>query len=566
VRGLLALLRKEARDVRALTWVYVALVPLAPLAVRWYLEARYDAFALEPETTRRYLEVTFPAIVLLYAAIVASDLVAGDVASRRMHQLALLPVRPLTVWTAKVAVLLGGTALVGAWTFVAQAWTLAAIDGVEHAAPFFRDMETIAVGVVPAAGLIGCVLLVSTMGIRGLGAVMAGAMLAAALGAAYWWGRITPRWIAGDDFLWAAIAAGALFVASAAAFVRGRVHLGLRLRPAVIGGAALAVLLGVPAVGLAAAARHVVPGSSLCMMIDRAASPAGPYVALTYVNRLDERAGCSTFVLSLDDGTLREIEPRGRLGGWQEDGTLIVQREMDDGTLTGGFVDPATGRPVRLRVLSPDEQREEAFRRNEASRARKWWSLDRTGEPNLWRLRRDKDHVRTVRSVVRPAAYGQVTGDLSLFAIAPDADHLVRLDAETGEETPLFTSEGFFDGASVVWPDEKGIVVAREGRWSWIDLRAKSVHAFPAEVRAVSLSLAPKGPGRLRSCGVADSYWAVVDPVSGRIVRVDRGPWGGVCPLHDGGLALIRGDATFLRYDASLQPVPAPSRTGEVIR
>lgn len=145
-----------------------------------------------------------------------------------------------------------------------------------------------------------------------------------------------------------------------------------------------------------------------------------------------------------------------------------------------------------------------------------------------------------------------MTGDHRWFAVAPDADRLVKLDVESGEESPLATSPGLFDSASVHWPDEKGVVVVRAQRWFWLDFATGRAHEFPPEVKSVGLSMNAKGPGRLRSCGFGPREWGVADPVSGRFLRIV--PGGDTIPLslHDGGLALVRRDGTFERYDASL--------------
>ncbi|MCE9638519.1 MAG: hypothetical protein K8T90_22690 [Planctomycetes bacterium] len=575
MRGLISLLRKEWRDIRTMTWMYAALVPLAMLVVRWYLGARYDGFVAESITSLRHMPEVFPVCVLLYAALVASDLIAGDLASRRSEPLALLPVGLVRVWTAKVTVLVGATLCMAAWAFLAQALTLGQIDGWDRVVSFAEwHPPTLADSVwgnihlaLPGAAIVGAVLLVSTLGLRGLAAVLLGAGLAAVLAVAYDFGRGESHLIAGDAMVWCVAAAIAVFAASAMAFVRGQAHTGARLRPALVASATLVGLLGVPAVGFAAAAHHVAPGARFTVVESVSASPRGPYLAVRLLNTLDPSVGGATFIVSLDDGVWRQASGDGaQPGAWTDDGLLPVTDRVVDGVMQGALIDPATGKAARVVPKTREQFNAEVRARMAASEDACYWYVQHApgASASLWNVNcYGKKRLKTPRAVVSRVMPTVVQGDArarNLFWIVPTVDRLARLDVETGETTAVFEAAGRFDVTAIAWPDDRGVVLRRGTDISWLEFATGVEYACPKGV-APWVAIAPGSA--LRRCMRDGNVHGVWDPVSGAVVweeRTSESPGGEiVVPVCDGGVAIVHGNGSIRRFDASLRPVVVPA-------
>src|SRR5881628_1184223 len=101
MRTFLPLLRRETRDAR---WHLVAAAVLGaavPWAVRHWLLAGGDAELVATAGARAVV----PLLFAFFVAATASELVARDVATRRIDALALLPVPIGRVWAAKAAFL-----------------------------------------------------------------------------------------------------------------------------------------------------------------------------------------------------------------------------------------------------------------------------------------------------------------------------------------------------------------------------------------------------------------------------------------------------------------------------
>src|SRR6185369_17062851 len=87
VRGLVALLRREFRDARAHLFCSFALAVAAPFLVHvWALQGR------DADVVATVVRVVVPTLFAMFVAATASDLVARDVATRRIDALAVLPV------------------------------------------------------------------------------------------------------------------------------------------------------------------------------------------------------------------------------------------------------------------------------------------------------------------------------------------------------------------------------------------------------------------------------------------------------------------------------------------
>ena len=97
MRGLSRLMWREWRDVRSVAGGCAILAVVATLLTQHFI-FEYS----EPAWTARYL---VPLVTAVYVLIAASDLVAGDLRTRRIDALALLPAGAGTVWLAKAAFL-----------------------------------------------------------------------------------------------------------------------------------------------------------------------------------------------------------------------------------------------------------------------------------------------------------------------------------------------------------------------------------------------------------------------------------------------------------------------------
>jgi hypothetical protein len=302
VRGFVALLRREARDAR---WHLVAAAAIAaatPFVVRLALDGA-DAEVIAEIAAR----VVVPVLFALFVAATASDLVARDVATRRIDALAVLPVPVARVWAAK-ATLLGVSSIAFlAWVVGAQ-WTVLALLGPDGATRAWMPQLVDAVpSILGGAALGGASLFFSTLIERGMAAALgAVVVLVAALSAIHWADVPATPGGATSFALYAlpALVAAAFVVASRTAFVRGPIHAGTKVRLVVTGLAAAAAVL-VPA----GAALAWTVQSATRLSDDAAAefaaeaSPDGKWLAV------EERRGETSrvWLVGLRDDSCREV-------------------------------------------------------------------------------------------------------------------------------------------------------------------------------------------------------------------------------------------------------------------
>lgn len=320
--GLGSLMTKEWRDARPLALACALLAPVLAIAV----EALFLKFD-DPTLTAR---AVLPAAVGLFAALLASDLVAGDVASRRIETLAALPASPLRAWTAKVAFLAAATAAFAAWMLIAELGLFAVVSGAGASGAVLAALPQALPLLVVTLPFAACALLFSTILDRGLAALLAAA---AAVGGFHFGlvrllsdrelgGAITPAMVAAFEV---AIAVACL-AGSAAAYRFGELHLPSKARRAAIGLGACAALLATPATaGAMALRRHLSLGPDnpdvriVAMMLD----PAETRVALG-VEKPGSTRG-AVWVLDLESGAVRSVE-EGSSGlprdPWLPDGDL----------------------------------------------------------------------------------------------------------------------------------------------------------------------------------------------------------------------------------------------------
>jgi ABC-type transport system involved in multi-copper enzyme maturation permease subunit len=525
VRGVVNLLRKEWRDVRALTWACMALVPAVTAFVRWVLaEVRQDVWATSPAALSwnvfvsgapRWWEPLVPGMIALYGALVAADAVGAEVASRRSDGLALLPVGRWRVWFAKITLLCAATALFAAWAVLVQAATLWTVDGIEAAAPFLATAGRHAWLALPIATFVGATLLVSTLRLRGIGAALVGGGLAAGLWSGAnaftsFLGRSPEPWersawdpqTAPEEWLIAWLPVVAVLAAAALAYSYGRVHLGRVLRPLGIAAATLVVVVVAPSALMAQAAFSVVPGDPGVELGDAWPSPDGRYVAMTYVNVAAGPQPRKTFVLDVERAVLVEpdcgnltVQPRllSWDGVWQADGTLLLARGWN--AIDTVHVDPATGAARRSETL--DDRASWSFHsernRDYAVSARDRWYVLSHGRDDdgtsICRLRSAKSAaIVTVRTSVQAVSLQRSPGGATAWvAYFPEPCVLALRKLPDGEERRLLTSSTPWktNDVGALRADERALLVRHDGAWKVVDVESGATTELPREAQHV---------------------------------------------------------------------------------
>ncbi len=468
---------KEWRDVRAVTLVAAALVPVAVGVLAW---------ATRDWRSGELLALAaLPALAGLYWVALASDVVAGDATSGRLATLAALPVRPWKLFGAKLAFLVGAGLAFALWVLAVETAVVTAF-GSEHAlASFGRALPDALVLLAVCAAVAAATAFVSTVGPGGVAAVV---LACIGLGTGGWLAYERARgWsypLASDE-----VACGAGLVAVAAlaaawiAFARGRVHLVPRARAASIGLGTLAVLLGVPVSAAAWRASEwleLVPGDEQAWLRWIVPSPNGRWLALV-VHHEDVHDVEALWLVDVESGEEHVLGANGwGYGGWTRDGLLqaIVRSRSGDELVR---VDPRT----REVVARPSDEDFSA----ESLRGSCWaWARVRSspGAQPPHRIERTDGGRPMAFDGERP--YPQRPPGLVLHLTADGGLDLVDLD--TGERRTLFADAprrswlvdalttdarlGLFtiDGAPRLVEVETGAVVAGPwpDRWAlWAD-------------------------------------------------------------------------------------------------
>jgi hypothetical protein len=534
----LALVRKEWRDVRVLTFASALIAVGVCLGIRWGLVAwggRDDAGGFPAETWWGFF---VPMTVALYAATVAADMVGGEVASRRVDQLALLPVGPMRVWSAKATFLLLATAAFGAWCVAVQWVALDVCLGSAQAAEFLREVMDGKVAAL-AATCAAATLLASTFRVRGLGALLAGLFVAVAtFGGAAWmakWSGVFDEWTLGESYgvatpFWRregvvlAWLPASVLLAAGAAFVLGRVHLGRVLRPLAIGVATLAALLVVPAAAMAAAASSVVPGETGTQLHRIVPSPDGrwAYAEFTRLQRWESRTG---FVLSLETGALQPVVDDCSLFAlgdaarmWDADGRLVLLCTRGEEVSGTAIVDPSTGKVLREAGLVPERARTAASPPN-------WhWKHSRQAPDGAWdfALRESATSAPIdVRSYVPPVVSSQ-----GRLVYVPEPRVLATRTLPDGPERRLLViDEPWKSGCVGSLSSDARLITVRHGdAWTALDVETGALRDLGG---GRDLSPALGRPEWLRVQGAPDGHLLIV-PTSREdsrrdLVDLDRG-------------------------------------------
>jgi hypothetical protein len=339
-----SLIAKEWQENRALIIGLLLLAPLASLAFK----------ALAPAWAWRGLESTgvlLPGLLGLCTLAIAADLVGGDAGSRRIRFLAALPVRPATIWAAKVAFLVLSATLYLGWCFAVEVaiFHLAGRSPAVLFAPGAAANDWLLL-VIAAGG--AATLFWSTLLDRGLAAAVAGAGTVAAVGFGL---RMASK--AGFDFSpgsvnlapVALVTVAALLAGSFLAFTRGRIHLGSRLRRAILATGAF-LLVAAPPVAFAGHAvlryRSIGPSDPDVSLQIFEASPHDPWLVVCAQRREKGPFGVSGppafFAVRTTDGLVREIPPTCRAPEFPGPGMVVLHRPESV---------PGEGREMLLRVV-----------------------------------------------------------------------------------------------------------------------------------------------------------------------------------------------------------------------
>jgi hypothetical protein len=559
MRRFLTLLDKEWRDVRTIA---AACAVLAGGGL-FLITAQFRSSELPAIAAQHVL----PALAALFMATIAADLVAAETQTRRIETSALLPTRLSTLWTSKAAVLAVTTTLFVAWLVLCQMAAFLLMRPEDVVVTFTRRLveETWQLGAVAAAG--AATLFFSTVLDRGMPSLLLGV----AVGGAVQWTAKPAMRVLVDGFEpgwgavgWFALAVAAtLAVGAAAAFTKGRIHCGSRLRRAVVGVLALVLCLVPTQAALAAWTRlswlAIEPGDPLASIYAARLSPDGRRLALTVSKRRENSHGwvpraCRAWIVDLDDGALHDVGGLSSApAGWEKDGRLLVR------TWTGGGVRESRVDPRTLESVEGDFIAEKDLQSGYAAEAPKCWydlqSKQGTGPTpgtSTWEYVvtwRDRGVSKRFPNGARCAK----TPGL-VFVMGWSRGPLVRHELETGVERTL--AENVLGGSSHIGPDDARIIAsvgdeqvlldAVDGRRIAGPWPPGTAH-FPSSATTSRFVLLRRAPHR---------RYELVDVDGGLHIDVDPGPWTSpatrapdLMELPDGRLVVWRTDGDMVLLD-----------------
>ncbi len=330
MRGFVALFRREFRDARWHLAASFVVAAAAPWAVHAWMTAGADDEVVAKIGGRGVVPILFA----LFVASAASDLVARDVATRRIDALAVLPVPISTVWNAKALFLLASSLAMLVWLVAAEFAALA--FGVSGKAAAWLPSMLVAAGPSIAGGLaLGAAsLFFSTLVDRGMTAALGAVALIVGIAWGVHWAEVPAT--AGLVTLVAAYAvplglAAAFALASRTSFVRGPIHGPSKPRLALAG---LVTLLGIvlPGGGVVAfgmeRAAHLDPADGDPSRREAYVSPDGKWLAVEDGVR-GPGSRSRTWLFGLGDDSCREIAPGNTWfaggGAWTPGSMLLVR-------------------------------------------------------------------------------------------------------------------------------------------------------------------------------------------------------------------------------------------------
>ncbi len=312
MRTFLPLLRREARDTRALIVVLAVIAPLALIAY----EEFFGHYTYGASTARWF----GTAAAALCGLLIASDLVASDVSTGRMDALASLPTGLGRIWAAKVTHLVVATLAFGVYALtVTTALYALRASGAANTAMQGASGEAIArtpIALVPAFAA----LFFSTLLPRGFAATVAGVATVGAPAFAMWSIDFWALGIdAGDTILVAvpATISALLLAGSLVAFTRGPIHSRSLVRKWALA-LLIPICIGVPtgAAAIATVEAHTsfVPGDEDVNIYRIDPSPDGRYLAL-HVKRFGARRA-HVWIVNVESGAVHVV-----------DGTYVIPAE-----------------------------------------------------------------------------------------------------------------------------------------------------------------------------------------------------------------------------------------------
>jgi len=464
MNGFRTLVWSEWRAQRAfLLFVALVLPPLAWAEQRWI----GDHYDLGNWTA-------FGALGLwgLFVAIVASDLVSGELRERVSETYAWLPSSPTARWCAKVQFLAGAALVVGVLSLSIHALTLGLARDAEAAAQLVQGLaETWPVAIV---GLIfaSIALFASTLGLPGVsalalaalataGSVLATPLVVETLELAF--ARSVPSaWVAASG----AAYAGLFGLGSWVAFAFGRPDLGHRRRTVVLGIATVTVPVGLVALGVGASiqrARSIDPTSPRASIVRMSPAPDGRRLALQLEHAEIEtiqRVAC----LDLESGRTI-VAPGGFVThrGWTRSGELLLQRPAEGGLVA---FDPKT--EVERPCTDPDEIA--------GDRSRDWARVAYEGD--TWSLEWIE---RGLTVSVESFPFRQSSA--GLFLLRSERDELLVHDLRESTEPQAFPARGVrWVSALSVTDDESRILLRLRDGFAVLDFRTGKVVAGPWDV------------------------------------------------------------------------------------
>jgi hypothetical protein len=328
VRGLVALLRRETRDARGPLATLFVVAAAAPFVLRVFVLERS-----EEELSMTLARMFVPAAFAVFVVAIASDLVARDVATKRIDGLAVLPVPISRVWTAKVLFLVVASAAFLAWITGAAFAAVASTASKSAMDRLSGDLADAWPALFAGVALGAATLFFSTLLERGMAAVLsafivliAGAWIVqiAELPAAP--GRLTMFAV---DVV-PVIVALAFVAASRQAFVRGPIHSSGKLRLALVGAGVLAAVVLPAGSALAFGVERstcLAPGDGSPVLLRAFLSPDEKWLAVEDATR----SGASrTWIVGVEDGACRPIADGStrfaEWGAWLPGSSLHVRR------------------------------------------------------------------------------------------------------------------------------------------------------------------------------------------------------------------------------------------------
>ncbi len=475
MRGFVTLGRRELRDAMPSVVGFAVLVLVLVVGIVSLTETRAGAHEAVDRLGFLCLSST-----TLFAAFVSADVVGGDISSRRIDLLALLPIAPGDVWRAKAASVLVAVGVMAAFTVGISAVAIALTASGEEVESFLHGLMTMwrGAGLAVSFAISGTMLL-GSLRLRGVAAVCAAAITMGVLvvvGSLV--ATLRARSLASElpDFPLQVIVAAAALAGSAAGFIWGRVHVGV-LRPAVIGGSVTLAALGIPLGVASAYVRPVGPDEPRVHLSSLYVHPAGRSVAIELMDDgrvgRDGRRVTETWVLGIPDGRFQHL-PDARLAYrpdrpgqvWADDGTLWVATSDGLGIVR---IDPVTNAEVGERVdnrqidwlrglgqVPPD-------RTGIERRAAK----DDEAPEYLIRPPGVGDEPLVLRSLINVTSLGAST-----LLFAPSPRELAVRPVRGGESRTIVTAETDLQDGDIgpASPDGAWVLVRLSGEWTAIDV------------------------------------------------------------------------------------------------